>query len=100
MDLPRTRGNWGKTRGEPAARFSALGAAGRQELGGEGPKHGRRHGPGRPGDLANLDTAALLQHLPSVRFPAEKEQIASTAENIHHSEPSRSTRCATAVATP
>jgi hypothetical protein len=48
-----------------------------------GPEHGRRHGPGRPGDLANLDTAALLQHPPSVRFPAEKEQIASTAENIH-----------------
>jgi len=35
---------------------------------------------GNLGDLANLDTATLLQHLPGVRFPAEKEQIASTAE--------------------
>ena len=32
------------------------------------------------GDLGNLDTATLLQHLPGVRFPAEKEQVASTAE--------------------
>ncbi len=32
------------------------------------------------GDLSNLDTATLLQYLPGVRFPAEKEQIASTAE--------------------
>jgi hypothetical protein len=32
------------------------------------------------GDLANLDTQTLLQHLPGVRFPAEKEQIADTAE--------------------
>ena len=36
--------------------------------------------PGDLGDLGNLDTATLLQHLPGVRFPAEKEQIASTAE--------------------
>ncbi len=36
--------------------------------------------PGDLGDLGNLDTAALLEHLPGVRFPAEKEQIASTAE--------------------
>jgi len=36
---------------------------------------------GNSGDLGNLDTATLLQHLPGVRFPAEKEQIASTAEN-------------------
>ncbi len=36
---------------------------------------------GNSGDLGNLDTATLLQHLPGVRFPAEKEQIASTAES-------------------
>ena len=36
--------------------------------------------PGNLGDLSNLDTATLLEHLPGVRFPAEKEQIASTAE--------------------
>jgi hypothetical protein len=35
---------------------------------------------GNLGDLGNLDTATLLRHLPGVRFPAEKEQIASTAE--------------------
>ena len=33
------------------------------------------------GDLGNLDVATLLQDLPGVRFPAEKEQIASTAES-------------------
>jgi hypothetical protein len=33
------------------------------------------------GDLGNLDVATLLQYLPGVRFPAEKEQIASTAES-------------------
>ncbi len=33
------------------------------------------------GDLSNLDSATLLQYLPGVRFPAEKEQIASTAES-------------------
>ena len=32
------------------------------------------------GDLANLDTQTLLQHLPGVRFPAEKDQVAATAE--------------------
>jgi len=32
------------------------------------------------GDLGNLDTATLLQHLPRVRFPAEKDQVAATAE--------------------
>jgi hypothetical protein len=35
---------------------------------------------GNLGDLANLDTQTLLQHLPGVRFPAEKEQVAATAE--------------------
>jgi hypothetical protein len=35
---------------------------------------------GNWGDLSNLDTSTLLQNLPGVRFPAEKEQIASTAE--------------------
>jgi hypothetical protein len=32
------------------------------------------------GDLANLDTQTLLEHLPGVRFPAEKDQVADTAE--------------------
>ena len=32
------------------------------------------------GDLANLDTETLLQHLPGVSFPAEKDQVAATAE--------------------
>ena len=36
--------------------------------------------PGNLGDLGNLDTQTLLQHLPGVRFPAEKEQVAATAE--------------------
>jgi hypothetical protein len=36
---------------------------------------------GNLGDLGNLDVATLLQYLPGVRFPAEKEQIASTAES-------------------
>ena len=35
---------------------------------------------GNLGDPSNLDSATLLQYLPGVRFPAEKEQIASTAE--------------------
>ena len=35
---------------------------------------------GNLGDLSNLDSGTLLQYLPGVRFPAEKEQIASTAE--------------------
>jgi hypothetical protein len=35
---------------------------------------------GNLGDLGNLDVATLLQYLPGVRFPAEKEQVASTAE--------------------
>ena len=37
--------------------------------------------PGDLGDLGNLDRASLLEHLPGVRFPAEKEPIASTAES-------------------
>ena len=32
-------------------------------------------------DFGNLDTATLMRHLPGVRFPAEKEQVALTAEN-------------------
>jgi hypothetical protein len=36
--------------------------------------------PGKLGDLSNLDTQTLLQLLPGVRFPAEKEQVADTAE--------------------
>jgi hypothetical protein len=36
---------------------------------------------GNLGDLSNLDTATLVHYLPGVRFPAEKEQVAATAEN-------------------
>jgi hypothetical protein len=32
------------------------------------------------GDLSNLDTQTLLQHLPGVRFPTERDQVAATAE--------------------
>jgi len=35
---------------------------------------------GNLGDLSNLDTATLLQHLPGVRFPAEKDEVVRTAE--------------------
>jgi hypothetical protein len=35
---------------------------------------------GNLGDLSNLDTQTLLQYLPGVRFPAEKDQVAETAE--------------------
>ena len=35
---------------------------------------------GNLGDLGNLDAGTLPQYLPGERFPAEKEQIASTAE--------------------
>ncbi len=31
-------------------------------------------------DFNNLDTATLLQNLPGVRFPTEKENVASIAE--------------------
>lgn len=37
-------------------------------------------GLGNVGDLGNLDSATLLQYLPGVNFPAEKEAVASTAE--------------------
>jgi hypothetical protein len=36
--------------------------------------------PPHLGDFSDLDTATLMRHLPGVRFPAEKEQVASTAE--------------------
>jgi hypothetical protein len=32
------------------------------------------------GDLANLDTQTLLEHLLGVLLPAEKDQVADTAE--------------------
>ncbi len=35
---------------------------------------------GELGDFTNLDSPNLLRHLQGMRFPAEKEQIASTAE--------------------
>jgi len=31
-------------------------------------------------DFGDLDTATLMRHLPGVAFPADKEQVASTAE--------------------
>ena len=37
-------------------------------------------GLGNVGDLGTLDVATLLQYLPGVNFPAEKEEVASTAE--------------------
>jgi hypothetical protein len=36
---------------------------------------------GNLGDLSNLDVGTLLQYLPGVIFPAEKDQVASTAES-------------------
>jgi hypothetical protein len=38
-------------------------------------------GLGGLGDLSNLDAATLQQHLPGVRFPAEKDQVVRTAES-------------------
>jgi uncharacterized protein DUF2795 len=38
-------------------------------------------GLGGLGDLSNLDVSTLQQHLPGVRFPAEKDQVADTAES-------------------
>jgi hypothetical protein len=32
-------------------------------------------------NLDNLDTGTLMQYLPGVHFPADKEQVASTAES-------------------
>lgn len=32
-------------------------------------------------DFGDLDTETLMQYLPDVNFPAEKEQVASTAES-------------------
>jgi hypothetical protein len=32
-------------------------------------------------DFGDLDTETLMQYLPGVNFPAEKEQVASTAES-------------------
>ena len=31
-------------------------------------------------NLDNLDTGTLMQYLPGANFPADKEQVASTAE--------------------
>jgi hypothetical protein len=36
--------------------------------------------PGNLGDLGNLDTRTLLQHLQGVAFPAEKHQVVTIAE--------------------
>jgi Protein of unknown function (DUF2795) len=35
---------------------------------------------GNLGDLSNLDAASLQRLLPGVRFPAEKDAVADTAE--------------------
>jgi hypothetical protein len=32
-------------------------------------------------DFGDLDTETLMQYLPGVNFPAEKEQVASTAKS-------------------
>jgi hypothetical protein len=50
-----------------------------------GPDHGRKMamnqgGLGGLGDLSNLDAATLQRLLPGVRFPAEKDEVANTAE--------------------
>jgi hypothetical protein len=36
--------------------------------------------PPHPSDFCDLDTETLMRYLPGVDFPAEKEQVASTAE--------------------
>ena len=36
--------------------------------------------PPHPSDFGDLDTETLMRYLPGVDFPAEKEQVASTAE--------------------
>jgi hypothetical protein len=47
---------------------------------GPDPREDKSMNQGDLGDLNNLDTQTLLEHLPGVRFPAEKEQVAETAE--------------------
>jgi len=37
--------------------------------------------PPHSSDFGNLATETLMQYLPGVNFPAEKEQVASTAES-------------------
>jgi hypothetical protein len=42
------------------------------------------------GDLGNLDTATLLQHLPRVRFPAEKNDAPQElVQKIRNAGPQR-----------
>ena len=41
-------------------------------------------GLGNLGDLSNLDSATLLQYLPGVRFPAEKEQSPQPLRATEH----------------
>lgn len=36
--------------------------------------------PPHLGDFSNLDTATLMRHLPGVKFPADKQHVASAAE--------------------
>jgi Protein of unknown function (DUF2795) len=59
----------------------AFGAVGRKIIDSVGPNTGGEDmDQGNLGDLSNLDAATLQQHLPGVRFPAEKDQVAATAE--------------------
>jgi hypothetical protein len=61
-----------RTPNPPGARYARLQTAG-----------ARTHPwlrSGKSGDLVNLDTQAILEHLPVVRFPAEKDQVADIAE--------------------
>jgi hypothetical protein len=37
--------------------------------------------PPHSSDFGDLDTETLMRYLPGVNFPAEKEQVASTAES-------------------
>jgi hypothetical protein len=59
---------------------SGSGAPSRQNVDSVGPKMGEDMSLGDSRDPGNLDAATLQQYLPGARFPAEKEQIASTAE--------------------
>jgi hypothetical protein len=72
-----------KRKGRTSRSVFGSGATGRDSNSdsvGPDPREGKAMNQGDLGDLANLDTQTLLQHLPGVRFPAEKEQVAATAE--------------------
>jgi len=46
--------------------------------------------PPHLGEFGNLDAAILMRHLPGVKFPADKEHVASVAEQ--HGAPRRRSR--------